>query len=64
MQDESQMTSLPPPAELLVTVEEAARRPSLTRTTLYLQTHRCVIPSDRVRATPLKSLIYHESFVR
>jgi excisionase family DNA binding protein len=48
MQDESQMTWHPPPAELLVTVEEAARRLALSRTTLYQQIRRGVIPSVRI----------------
>jgi excisionase family DNA binding protein len=48
MQDESQMTSQPPPTELLVTVEEAARRLALSRTTLYQQIRRGVIPSVRI----------------
>jgi excisionase family DNA binding protein len=48
MQDESQMTPRPPPAELLVTVEEAARRLALSRTTLYQQIRRGTIPSVRI----------------
>ena len=48
MPDEPQRTSHPPPDELLVTVEEAARRLALSRTTLYQQIRRGVIPSVRI----------------
>ena len=48
MQDEPHGASHPPPDELLVTVEEAARRLALSRTTLYQQIRRGIIPSVRI----------------
>ena len=63
MQDEPQMTSHPPPPELLVTVEEAARRLALSRTTLYQQIRRGVIPSVRIGHSRRIPVIDLERFV-
>ncbi len=48
MQDQPHRAAHSPSDELLITVEEAARRLALSRTTLYHQIRRGVIPSVRI----------------